>query len=562
MISSQEEDEFVAVRVQDPRVQNEGSWNSYVDYKIFLHTNSKAFTAKTSCVRRRYSEFAWLKKKLQKNSGLVPVPDLPGKSLFFFSDEDFLESRRKGLQVFLDKVVHMTVCLSDSQLHLFLQTQLPVGHIQDCVQGHTPYSVTDAILTYASSNRGFAQAQQEDESMKEHSLTVSYESMESPLPHQPGPPTGEPSKPETDLPEGQEQLSNDDTEDQERGENSLMKVIQKDNHLAAIVEDGDQPRGVIFFLGDGQEDGESRSHLIQTPVDVHCGVETAFQVDNGQDGESDEVASVRGRIDVTSDTVEEQTGGHPDSDGQRSPQEAHLDVDLCVDSVAVLDAEGNHAENSQHALQDVCSEVPENQGVVSSPEDIRDVEEQMEPEDEERMKSESRETPAHDHVQIAPRVEGSSDTDVQPGQEQAEPEVDSVGSKGESDEEGGSLHSSNESIMKVTDEESMCDEAEESMREELGFEKSSSKEEPLWSEGPSILDLHINGYPEERDGDVAEGAELSDSQDVNSTVKAADLTENSDFSILEASDSPGLSDTKYMEEEGPLPADCAEVEAC
>lgn len=76
----------------------------------------------------------------------------------------------------------MTVCLSDSQLHLFLQTQLPVGHIQDCVQGHTPYSVTDAILTYASSNWGFAQAQtQEDDAaaaIKEPSLTVSYESME------------------------------------------------------------------------------------------------------------------------------------------------------------------------------------------------------------------------------------------------------------------------------------------------------------------------------------------------------------------------------------------------
>uniref|UniRef100_A0A3B3ZJ34 PX domain-containing protein n=1 Tax=Periophthalmus magnuspinnatus TaxID=409849 RepID=A0A3B3ZJ34_9GOBI len=154
--------EFIAVRVQDPRIQNEGSWNSYVDYKIFLHTNSKAFTAKTSCVRRRYSEFVWLKKKLQKNAGLVPVPDLPGKSLFSFSNDDFLERRRKGLQCFLDKVVHMTVCLSDSQLHLFLQTQLPVGHILDCVQGHTPYTVTDAILTYASSNRGYAQAQEEE----------------------------------------------------------------------------------------------------------------------------------------------------------------------------------------------------------------------------------------------------------------------------------------------------------------------------------------------------------------------------------------------------------------
>lgn len=71
----------------------------------------------------------------------------------------------------------MTVCLSDSQLHLFLQTQLPVGHIQDCVQGHTPYTVTDAILTYVSSNRGYAQAQEED-LVKERSLTVSYESIE------------------------------------------------------------------------------------------------------------------------------------------------------------------------------------------------------------------------------------------------------------------------------------------------------------------------------------------------------------------------------------------------
>lgn len=27
------------MRVQDPRIQNEGSWNSYVDYKIFLHVS-------------------------------------------------------------------------------------------------------------------------------------------------------------------------------------------------------------------------------------------------------------------------------------------------------------------------------------------------------------------------------------------------------------------------------------------------------------------------------------------------------------------------------------------
>lgn len=31
------------MRVQDPRVQNEGSWNSYVDYKIFLHVGASHF---------------------------------------------------------------------------------------------------------------------------------------------------------------------------------------------------------------------------------------------------------------------------------------------------------------------------------------------------------------------------------------------------------------------------------------------------------------------------------------------------------------------------------------
>lgn len=34
-----------------------------------------------------------------------PVPDLPAKSIFYFSNEDFLEGRRKGLQTFLDKSV-------------------------------------------------------------------------------------------------------------------------------------------------------------------------------------------------------------------------------------------------------------------------------------------------------------------------------------------------------------------------------------------------------------------------------------------------------------------------
>ncbi|KAM3658461.1 sorting nexin-11 isoform 2-T4 [Ammospiza maritima maritima] len=150
--------ELTTVRVQDPRVQNEGSWNSYVDYKIFLHTNSRAFTAKTSCVRRRYREFVWLRRQLQRNAGLVPVPELPGKSAFFVgSTDEFIERRRQGLQHFLERVVQSAVLLSDSRLHLFLQSQLPVPAIEACVQGRGPHSVTEAILHYAMAGPAWGQ---------------------------------------------------------------------------------------------------------------------------------------------------------------------------------------------------------------------------------------------------------------------------------------------------------------------------------------------------------------------------------------------------------------------
>lgn len=279
--------EFVAVRVQDPRIQNQGSWNSYVDFKIFLHTNSKAFTAKTSCVRRRYSEFVWLKKKMQKNCGLVPVPDLPSKSFFSFSNEEFLEKRRQGLQSFLEKVLHMTVCLSDSQLHLFLQTQLPVGHIQDCVQGHTPYTVTDAILTYASSNQGWTQ---EEDGIQERTPTpVPYESMESPAPHLPTLPSGVLLDPVSltstdpeDLPteEAISEIHDMDTLElqYEETENPSFTALQENNHGEAVLEINSPAEATS--VGDSQvesvpvelnEEGETHQGVgKQTCVEVHC----------------------------------------------------------------------------------------------------------------------------------------------------------------------------------------------------------------------------------------------------------------------------------------------------
>lgn len=322
MIKNHEEDEFVAVRVQDPRVQNDGSWNSYVDFKIFLHTNSKAFTAKTSCVRRRYSEFVWLKKRMQKNTGLVPVPDLPSKPFFSSGGEDFLEKRRKGLQSFLDKVCSMTVCLSDSQLHLFLQTQLPVGHILDCVQGHTPYTVTEAILTYSSYNQGRVS---EEDSAQDPSLTpVPYESMESYAPHLPTLQCEEPLTPvnlTSSEPEGlrTEKFLADphdiDAVELQLSETPSSEVTQEDHdvfQVEAIL--GTHSPVETIFMWDGHEEStpERLDHeeVIHhqgdcqqlTVVEAHCEKDTGLEEECVTEVKNERVIEET-HIDTTTQTI-------------------------------------------------------------------------------------------------------------------------------------------------------------------------------------------------------------------------------------------------------------------
>ncbi|XP_056628147.1 sorting nexin-11 isoform X2 [Triplophysa dalaica] len=352
MIKSQEQDEFIAVRVQDPRLQNEGSWNSYVDFKIFLHTNSKAFTAKTSCVRRRYSEFVWLKRKLQKNAGLVPVPDLPKKSFFSFINDDFIERRRKGLQSFLDKLLHMTVCLSDSQLHLFLQTQLPIKHIEDCVQGHTPYTVTEAILTYASSNRGWAQ----EEGVGGQELwtaPVTYESTESPAPHLPTSTRLEPPSEFTDasdletvlIPSDTEQAGSDSKEESDH--EHMIQERESTINVVVIAESGKSKKTQRLDGKDLQRDGHEY-HVTQSDEpqgDLDCLDKAEQEIYAGSDIE-------RRTIDGTS----EEEKGQCERIGKdlvKAEDQTYKDVALdgtCVSEENIPDAK--HQEHSEAEMTD------------------------------------------------------------------------------------------------------------------------------------------------------------------------------------------------------------------
>ncbi|XP_039974143.1 sorting nexin-10B [Xiphias gladius] len=133
--------------VRDPRIRKNDFWHAYIDYEICLHTDSVYFTKKTSSVRRRYSEFVWLRQKLQANSLLmIQLPELPPKNPFFsLNNAQQITERMKGLQKFLEQILQSPLLLSDSCLHLFLQSELSVSKIEACAAGRTHYSVAQAV---------------------------------------------------------------------------------------------------------------------------------------------------------------------------------------------------------------------------------------------------------------------------------------------------------------------------------------------------------------------------------------------------------------------------------
>ncbi|XP_039939949.1 sorting nexin-12 isoform X1 [Hirundo rustica] len=95
------------------------------------YTNLPIFKLKESCVRRRYSDFEWLKNELERDSKIV-VPPLPGKALKrqlpFRGDEgifeeSFIEERRQGLEQFINKIAGHPLAQNERCLHMFLQEE-------------------------------------------------------------------------------------------------------------------------------------------------------------------------------------------------------------------------------------------------------------------------------------------------------------------------------------------------------------------------------------------------------------------------------------------------------
>ncbi|XP_065057362.1 sorting nexin-12-like [Rhopilema esculentum] len=121
-------DNFLEIDVCNPQTHGVGK-KRYTDYEVRMRTNIPIFKIKDSSVRRRYSDFEWLRQELERESKIV-VPVLPGKALKrmlpFRGDDgifedDFIEERRQGLEAFINKVAGHPLAQNERSLHMFLQ---------------------------------------------------------------------------------------------------------------------------------------------------------------------------------------------------------------------------------------------------------------------------------------------------------------------------------------------------------------------------------------------------------------------------------------------------------
>ncbi|XP_041664027.1 sorting nexin-10A isoform X2 [Cheilinus undulatus] len=145
--------EFISICVRDPRLVRDDFWHTHIDYEICVHTNSMCFRKKTSCVRRRYSEFVWLRHCLEQNALIIKLPKLPPWNPFIsLRNKEQISNRMQGLQEFLENVLHTPLLLSDSRLHLFLQSDLSIRRMERCARGKTRYSVGEAIQRSGSTS--------------------------------------------------------------------------------------------------------------------------------------------------------------------------------------------------------------------------------------------------------------------------------------------------------------------------------------------------------------------------------------------------------------------------
>eukprot|EP00092_Neocalanus_flemingeri_P007225 GFUD01007804.1.p1 GENE.GFUD01007804.1~~GFUD01007804.1.p1 ORF type:complete len:162 (+),score=22.98 GFUD01007804.1:241-726(+) len=119
---------YLEISLNDAQTHGEGRAR-FTDFRLEMKTNMPVFKMKESSVRRRYSDFKWLRDEVSRTVQIM-MPALPGKAfvkqLPFINNDDgifeveFVEERKRALEEFINKVAGHPLVQGERCLHMFL----------------------------------------------------------------------------------------------------------------------------------------------------------------------------------------------------------------------------------------------------------------------------------------------------------------------------------------------------------------------------------------------------------------------------------------------------------
>eukprot|EP01029_Cantina_marsupialis_P011285 TRINITY_DN25217_c0_g1_i2.p1 TRINITY_DN25217_c0_g1~~TRINITY_DN25217_c0_g1_i2.p1 ORF type:complete len:477 (+),score=179.50 TRINITY_DN25217_c0_g1_i2:27-1433(+) len=112
--------EVFNVRICDPEAKTAGVGRNFVDYRILTSPHDWD-------IRRRYSDFEWLRDQLVMGFPAMIIPQLPAKKAVGNMNDDFIVLRMRGLKVFIDFVASNPFLKNASVFRDFLSLNDNVG---------------------------------------------------------------------------------------------------------------------------------------------------------------------------------------------------------------------------------------------------------------------------------------------------------------------------------------------------------------------------------------------------------------------------------------------------
>ncbi|XP_072307321.1 sorting nexin-7 isoform X2 [Eucyclogobius newberryi] len=148
-----ERDLFITVDNPESQVT---AIETFIMYRVLTRTTRGDFDSSEVEVRRRYQEFSWLRSRLEESHPTLIIPPLPEKfvmkGMVDRFNEDFIETRKRALHRFLQKISVHPVLSHSPHLKAFLSAQDLTPHKK---QGPGLFSrMGETVRSMAQSVRG------------------------------------------------------------------------------------------------------------------------------------------------------------------------------------------------------------------------------------------------------------------------------------------------------------------------------------------------------------------------------------------------------------------------